>query len=136
MRSHSILVSVPFHDVDSMQIVWHGHYVKYFELARCALLESFNYGYRQMRESGFGWPVVDLHVRYARPLAFEQEFRVTARLTEWESRLKVTYEIHDTKLGVRLTSGSTTQVAVDLKTGETLFASPPVLFERLGLVVP
>jgi len=36
--------SVPFFDVDSMNIVWHGHYVKYFELARCQLLELFDFG--------------------------------------------------------------------------------------------
>ena len=32
-----IIIRVPFHDVDLMEVVWHGHYAKYFEIARCAL---------------------------------------------------------------------------------------------------
>jgi acyl-CoA thioester hydrolase len=36
---------VPFFDVDSMDVVWHGHYVKYFEVARCALLERIGHNY-------------------------------------------------------------------------------------------
>ena len=39
MISHSIEVEIPFHDVDMMAVAWHGHYVRYIELARCALLE-------------------------------------------------------------------------------------------------
>ena len=31
-------MQVPFFDVDMLEIVWHGHYVKYLEVARCALL--------------------------------------------------------------------------------------------------
>jgi acyl-CoA thioester hydrolase len=36
----SVDLEIPFHDVDMMQVVWHGHYAKYFEIARCALLEK------------------------------------------------------------------------------------------------
>ena len=34
------IIEVPFHDVDVMRVAWHGHYVKYFEIARCALLDK------------------------------------------------------------------------------------------------
>ena len=34
-------VEVEFQDVDPMGVAWHGHYLKYFERARCALLRSF-----------------------------------------------------------------------------------------------
>ena len=36
--STEIEISPAFHDLDPMNIVWHGHYIKYLELARCALL--------------------------------------------------------------------------------------------------
>lgn len=39
-------LTVPFHDVDMMGVVWHGNYFRYFEIAREALLNQFNYGYR------------------------------------------------------------------------------------------
>ena len=38
--SAEVEIEIPFHDVDSMKIVWHGNYAKYFEIARCALFES------------------------------------------------------------------------------------------------
>ncbi len=38
--SETIEFEIPFFDVDSMEVTWHGHYIKYFELARCALLKK------------------------------------------------------------------------------------------------
>ncbi len=48
-------LTIPFHDVDMMGVAWHGNYFRYFEVAREALLNQFNYGYRQMKESGYLW---------------------------------------------------------------------------------
>ena len=51
MRKEGVLQAeielvVPFFDVDMMEVVWHGHYVKYFEEARCALLDKLGHNYR------------------------------------------------------------------------------------------
>jgi len=127
-----VTLSPAFHDVDVMEIVWHGHYVKYFEIARCALLQSFDYDYPQMRASGYAWPIVDLRSKYVRPARYGQPLTVRATLVEWENRLKIDYQVCDAGTGEVLTRASTIQVAVDLATGEMCFASPPVLFERLG----
>jgi acyl-CoA thioester hydrolase len=126
-------LQVQFFDLDPMEIVWHGNYVKYLEIARCALLDSIDYNYVQMKESGYAWPVIDLHVRYAAPASFGQRIKVRATLVEWENRLKIEYVITDAVSGRRMTRGSTTQVAVDIATGEMCFVSPPVLFEKLGV---
>jgi len=134
VRAATVEITVPFHDIDSVGMVWHGHYAKYFEIARCALLDSFNYGYGAMRESGFMWPVIDMRVRYVQALRFEQRILVKATLREWENRLLVDYLITDHASAQRLTKGSTVQVAVDMKSGEMCFVSPPILFERLGLL--
>ena len=130
-RVSSIEIEVPFHDVDSMNIVWHGHYSKYFELARCRLLESFDYGYKAMAASGYGWPVVDMRMKYVKPAHFGQRILVEATLKEWEYRLKITYTICDAATGEKLTKGYTTQVAVDLQTGDMCYESPAVLLQRL-----
>jgi len=132
-REATVAITVPFHDVDSANMVWHGHYAKYFELARCELLESFGYGYDAMRASGFMWPVIDMHLRFAQPIRFGQRILVKATLREWENRLFIDYLVTDQASGRRLTKGSTSQVAVDIQTGEMCFVSPAVLFERLGL---
>lgn len=129
--SIEIELQVPFFDVDSMDIVWHGHYVKYFEMARCALLDRLGHNYLQMRDAGYGWPVIDLQVRYARPALFNQRIRVKADLVEWENRLKINYLIRDAETGERMTRGSSVQVAVEIASREMQFVSPPVFVEAV-----
>jgi acyl-CoA thioester hydrolase len=131
--SASVELEVPFHDVDMMEVVWHGHYVRYFEIARCKLLDQLGYNYCQMRDSGYAWPVIDLHVRYVQPLLFQQKVIVNAWIAEWENRLRVRYLISDATTGARLTKGHTDQVAIKMKTHELLLASPPILLEKLGI---
>lgn len=127
------IIEIPFHDVDVMRVAWHGHYVKYFEIARCKLLDKIDYNYPQMEASGYAWPVIDLRVRYAQPLAFQQKIKVIAELVEWENRLKINYLIEDHDSGKRLTKGYTVQVAVDMSNEEMQFVSPDVLFAKLRL---
>lgn len=126
-------LSVPFHDVDMMAVVWHGNYFRYFEIAREALLNQFDYGYRQMKASGYLWPVVDTRVKYRDILTFEQRIRVCARLKEYENRLRIDYQIFDAASGKCTTTGYTIQVAVEEKSGEMCFVCPAILFERMGV---
>lgn len=131
MRSPGVVhvdaqVRVPFFDVDSMNVVWHGHYVKYLEQARCALLEHIGHDYTQMLESGYAWPVIDLQLRYVRGAVFGQQLNVRASLVEWENRLKINYLISDLATGERMTRASTVQVAVDIASREMQLASPAV----------
>ena len=122
---------VPFFDVDSMDVVWHGHYVKYFEVARCALLERIGHNYQQMREAGYAWPIIDVQLRYMRGARFNQRIVVRADLVEWENRLKINYLIRDAETGERMTRGSTVQVAVDMASREMLLASPRVFVDAV-----
>ncbi|WNW13021.1 acyl-CoA thioesterase [Pseudomonas sp. DTU_2021_1001937_2_SI_NGA_ILE_001] len=124
-------VLVPFFDVDMMDIVWHGHYVKYLEVARCALLDHIGHNYMQMRASGYGWPVIDLQLRYVRPAVFGQKLIVRASLVEWENRLKINYLISDAATGERLTRASTVQVAVESASREMQLASPKVFVDAV-----
>lgn len=127
----TVEVEVPFHDVDAMNVAWHGHYVKYFELARCALLRCFDYDYPQMQVSGYLWPIVECHLKYVRPALYSQKLQVEATLMEYENRLRIAYTIRDAGTGERLTKGQTIQVAVDAATRELQFVSPPVVFEKI-----
>ena len=131
-----IELSPAFHDCDPMHVVWHGNYFKYFEIARCALLQRYDYDYQQMLESDYLWPVVDARVKYIRPLLYQQALRVRAQISEWENRLKIDYQIHDAADGQLLTRAHTIQVAVDAASKEMLYQSPPVLWERLGVPAP
>ena len=127
---------VQFYDLDPMEVVWHGHYVKYLEIVRCVLLESINYNYAQMRASGYFWPVVDLHVRYTAPAIYGQRLKLRGEIVEWENRLKISYLIADAANGRRLARATTTQVAVEISSHEMCFVSPTVLFEKLRVPPP
>lgn len=122
-----------FYDIDVMEVVYHGHYVRYLELARSALMAQFAYDYPRMRESGYAWPVVDMHLKYVRPAVFGQKLKVTATITEWENRLRVDYVMRDVQTGHKVNQAYTIQVAVDIATREMCFVCPPVLWERLGV---
>lgn len=125
-----VRVRAPFHDVDPANVVWHGHYFKYFELARCVLLEKIGYDYDEMARSGFVWPIVDTRARFVRPVRFNQEVVVQAVLREWELRLVIDYTIVDDD-GVEYTRASTTQVPLDRETLELYLGTPGVLVERM-----
>ena len=128
-----VAVVIPFHDVDLMGVAWHGHYAKYFEIARCALLDQISYNYQEMRDSGFAWPIIEMKLRYAKPARFGQKIMVKARLVEYELRLKIDYVITDAESGERLTKGHTIQVAVNAQAEELLLSSPAILYEKLGI---
>lgn len=127
-----VSLEVPFHDIDSLGVAWHGHYAKYLELARTALFASFDYDIPAMRDSGYAWPVIELHIRYAQPLHYRQRLRVTAELVEVAHRAKVDYRVFDAASGRRLTRAHTVQVAVDAASGEMCFASPTAFTRRFA----
>jgi acyl-CoA thioester hydrolase len=127
-------VEVPFHDVDAMNVCWHGNYLKYFEIGRAALLRAFDYDYREMQASGYLWPIVEAHLKYVRPATYGQQLEVRAELLEYRNRLKIGYTIVDRASGARLTKGYTIQVAVDAASQELQFESPPVVFEKVERV--
>ena len=134
--SSEVTMQVQFFDLDPMQIVWHGNYVKYLEVARCALFDTIDYNYEQMKASGYAWPIIELQLRYAAPAAFGQQLLLRADLVEWEHRLRIDYTISDAASGQRLNRATTTQVAVDIASGEMCFASPAILFQKLGVPAP
>jgi Predicted thioesterase len=124
-------MEVPFFDVDSLNIVWHGNYCKYFEVARCELLSKIGYDYTVMRDTGYAFPVVELKAKYILPLVFQQRIRIRAELLEWEHRLKCQYEISDTQSGVVHTRGTTVQAAVAVDDRHLQLVCPAVFTERV-----
>ncbi|WP_348674976.1 thioesterase family protein [uncultured Abyssibacter sp.] len=132
MIEHETLLTVPFHDADMMGVTWHGHYIRYMEIARCELLERIGYTYLDMYDSGYAWPIVDLKVRYSKGCTFGDRIRILVRIEETEFRFKLGYRIENAETGELLTKASTTQVAVDTKTGEMCYPTPDVLVDHIN----
>ena len=135
MLTTEITLTIPFYDLDPLEIVWHGNYARYFEQARCALLDKIGYNYNAMKESGYSWPVVNLQTKFIRSIHFMQEIVVRATMKEYQNRLRIEYVIMDKQSGKVLTKAETIQVAVHMATRELCLESPEVLLEKMRGVV-
>jgi acyl-CoA thioester hydrolase len=131
MLSADAVIAIQFYDLDPMDVVWHGNYPRFLEQARYALLTRIDYTYAQMRDSGYAWPVVDMRIKYVRPIRMAEIIVVTATLLEYENRLKLDYRIRRQTDGEVLTKAHSVQVAVRMTTGEMQLESPPILFEKM-----
>lgn len=126
-----IQIEIPFHDVDVMGIVWHGHYIKYFEIARTALMRKAGMDLDAMALTGCAWPVVTCEVKYIKPLRYGQMVRVEAAFVDYVDRLKIAYIVKDAASGERLTRGATVQLAVDGRTGELASGTPDAMVQAI-----
>ena len=131
-----IVVQAQFYELDPMQVVWHGNYARYLELARCALMEKIGYSYPEMASSGYVWPVVDMRIKYVRPIRLGQRIRLCAELIEYENRIKIDYRIVDVVTGQLLSKAQTTQLAISVGTGELAFNSPSEMIEKVRSLLP
>ncbi|MDP9127221.1 MAG: acyl-CoA thioesterase [Pseudomonadota bacterium] len=131
MTATETLITAQFYDLDPMGVVWHGNYPRFFEQARCELLDCIGYNYREMETSGYIWPIVDLQVKFVRPIRFAQTFVVKATILESANRLKIGYVICDSVTREVLTKAHTVQVAVEAATGELCLECPSALTDKL-----
>jgi len=129
--SATVELAVPFHDVDLAGVVWHGHYMKYLENARWAVMERIGFDLQAMIDSGYLWPIITSQVKYVRAARYGDRLRVQASLVEWETRLAINYLILDCRDEGRIGRAQTVQVAVEKKSGVMQFASPPCLVDRV-----
>jgi acyl-CoA thioester hydrolase len=129
--SAEVELKVEFYDVDALRVVWHGHYIKYLEKARCALMEALGFSYNEMAAAGFAWPIVSLHLKYVRPLQYNQRFTVRASLLEYAHRIRIAYRIIDQASGKTLNKAETIQMAYDLSAGAGLLISPLCLTQAV-----
>ena len=136
MISTDVEIKVQFYDVDLMHIVWHGNYPRFLEPARTALMEKIGYSYAEMAASGYMWPIVDMRIKYVRPVRLAQKVRLCATLVEYENRIRIDYRILDAATGELLSKAQTTQLAVAMATDEMAFNSPGELIDKVRKLLP
>ncbi len=113
-----------FHDCDAMGIVWHGNYLKFFEIAREGLLAEHGIDYQSMHESGFIYPVIEQQIRYRKAISvYSKTVRVRAYLQEIFNRIKLGYEVFDDQHQL-CAFGYTIQVAVQEGSEELNMVTP------------
>lgn len=112
---HVIETTVRFSEVDSMQIVWHGEYVRYFEDGRESFGREFpGIGYLDFYAHGYTAPIVDLQLQYVSPLTINDVAVIETRYMDVDAaKLCFEYLIHRQSDGALVARGSTVQVFVD-----------------------
>ncbi len=121
---------VPFHDVDALRIVWHGHYYKYLEAGRTALMRSCNLDVPEVAALDLRMVVIDAHCRYTYPLQYADRVRVAAWFTEVSPRIVIAYRLYNLSHNRCAARAQTTLVTTDAN-GRLLLETPHVLLERL-----
>jgi YbgC/YbaW family acyl-CoA thioester hydrolase len=87
---------VQFEDVDFQRVVHHPNYLKYFERARIAAMETAGYSFMQLLSDGFGLVVADIRIGYKMPLLFGQQYVVQSRLAAVSSAsFRVRQVVHE-----------------------------------------
>jgi acyl-CoA thioester hydrolase len=64
-------IRVRFADTDAMGVVHHARYLPYLEETRVEYLRQLGHPYRELRETGMDFAVLDVYVRYLQPLRFD-----------------------------------------------------------------
>ncbi len=125
--SADTIIEVPFFDLDPMNIVWHGNYIKYTEISRCTLLDKISYSYDEMKADGFMYPVAKMDMKFIKPATFGQKLIITASLEEFEPSLKIKYVIKNAETKETLFKASTMQICVNFITKTSIYTAPEKL---------
>lgn len=129
--SASVAATVAFHDIDIIGVMWHGHYLKYLENARWALMDSIGFGFDAMLASGYAWPIVELHVKYVQAARLGDKLSVRASLVEWQNRIAMNYLVTRSDSNERLARARSVQVAIEAKSHAIQFTTPQLLLDRV-----
>ena len=130
--SIGVRLKVPYYDVDMMQIVWHGNYLKYFDVARQALLKECGVDLnRYMKEKGYAFPIIRSIVKHISPLRFDDEFICTAVLKEATVKIVFDFEIKLISNNKVCTKGRSEQVALRVPEMEMAFLIPEEIKKAL-----
>lgn len=116
---------VRFNEVDALKIVWHGHYVNYFEDGRQAFGRKYNLSYLDVYENGFTTPIVEFHVNNKMPLTFGDEAIVKTRyINTIAAKIRFEYEIYRAETEVLVATGHSVQVFCHKTTNELELYTP------------
>lgn len=116
-------VEVRFHEVDSMGIVWHGSYAKYFEDAREEFGRIYGLGYLRMFAEGVYAPLVKLDFNYKKSITYGHKMTINIEYIPTEAaKICFNYRITSDE-GDVIATGSSTQVFLD-KDYRLMWAAP------------
>lgn len=123
-------LEVPFHDVDSLKIVWHGHYYKYAEIGRTALMRAHAMDFDRLEAAGYGTVVIETKCRYSFSLRYGDRFRIRSWFEDVEHRVNIAFEIYNLTQSRRSARGQVILATID-REGRLLLETPELLVQLL-----
>lgn len=119
------IVEIRFNEVDSMGVVWHGHYATYFEDAREEFGRKYGLEYLMMYEKGYFEPLVELNFKYKKPLIYGMcpEIEIVYRPCD-AAKIIFDYEIRDPKTKEIYATGHSIQIFMDKNTYQLVLTNP------------
>ncbi len=115
---------VRYAETDMMGIVYHAHYLAWFEVGRTELLRAHGIAYRSLEDLGYRLPVIEVQARYHRPALYDDIVTIVSRMKEPPGvRLRIDYEVH--ARGHKLVTGHTLHAFINR---EGAPVRPPAVF--------
>ena len=87
---HAFTQKVFYSDTDAYGVVWHGSYLRWFEMGRIEICEKVGYSLTELYNANITLPVVELNVRYKSPAKLEEELLITTELDSY-SKISMTF---------------------------------------------
>lgn len=120
------------HHTDYLGVVWHGTYVAWMEEARVECLRSIGVDFADLVALGCDLPVVELSLRYHRPIRMGTAAVVKTRMADMEGvRINWDYQIQSLDGQELYLTGRVTLVAVDREKGKILRQLPSAMKDAL-----
>jgi acyl-CoA thioester hydrolase len=126
--------TVPFYDLDPMNMVWHGNYLKYFDQTRSELfhdagIDLFEYS----KTTSCLFPIVKTATKHIVALRYRDKFTCNARVVEAQYKIVIDFKIRLVKNNQLCAKGRSEQVAIKYPAMEILFEIPDEIQSALGV---
>lgn len=106
-----------------MGVVYHSHYIDYFEAARTEGLRDNGIVYKNLEEKGIMMPVIDLAVQYKRPALYDDLLEIKVIVpTPPRYKTKIEYEVRRAGEDTILVTGHVTLCFIDMETRRPVMA--------------
>ncbi len=123
-------VRVRFNEADSLGIVWHGNYIRYFEDGRESFGMKHGLDYLAVFNKGYILPIVKIECNYKRPLAYGDRLLIETTYTPCAAaKIHFHYKIFNATTGLLAADGYTIQVFLDKATNTLELTNPPFFEE-------
>lgn len=124
-KSHEIILTVPFFDLDPMQMVWHGNYLKYFDTARSELFYATGVDLLDyFKKTNYLFPITRTSTKHIVSLRYRDKFKCKATVVEAQYKIVVDFKIRLTENNRICAKGRSEQVAVKYPEMEMMFEIP------------